>query len=244
MKKATLIYEKGDHRWFVIARDPERDTCLIDTNEYLIVSGNEALLTDPGGMEIFPAVFGALGDVTDPSNIHQIFASHQDPDVISSLSLWLEFNPEMKCHVSGLWKTFIPHFGGNEHTLLAIPDGGNSIKVGTQELRTIPAHYLHSSGNFHLYDEEARLLFSGDIGAALLPPDDHGLYVSDFDQHIRFAEGFHKRWMGSNSAKRNWCERAARLQIEQLCPQHGKIYRGADVMRFINWLDELDVGIV
>lgn len=244
MKKATLICELDDRRWYVIARDPERDHCLIDTNEYLITTGSEALLTDPGGMEIFPAVFGAIGDVVDPASIHQVFASHQDPDVISSLGLWLEFNPSLKCHVSGLWKTFIPHFGGNETTLMAIPDQGNTLQVGPVELITVPAHYLHSSGNFHLYDAQARLLFSGDIGAALLPPEDQGLYVTDFDQHIRAAEGFHKRWMGSNSAKRDWCERAARLDIDYLCPQHGKIYRGADVMRFINWLDELHVGIV
>ena len=29
-----------------------------------------------------------------------------------------------------------------------------------------------------------------------------------------------------------------------LCPQHGAIYRGADVQRFINWFDNLQVGIV
>lgn len=243
MKKATLIFEDAAHRWYAIARDPQRAACLIDTNEYVVIAGDDALLTDPGGLEIFPAVFGALGDIMDPGRISQIFASHQDPDVISSLSLWLEFNPAIRCHVSGLWKTFIPHFGGNETTLLAIPDQGSTLQVGAVSLQTIPAHYLHSSGNLHLYDASARLLFSGDVGAALLPHEDNGLYVTGFDQHIRAAEGFHKRWMGSNSAKRNWCERAAALDIEYLCPQHGKIYRGADVLRFINWFDELSVGI-
>jgi flavorubredoxin len=29
-----------------------------------------------------------------------------------------------------------------------------------------------------------------------------------------------------------------------LCPQHGAIYRGADVQRFISWFDDLQVGIV
>lgn len=28
-----------------------------------------------------------------------------------------------------------------------------------------------------------------------------------------------------------------------LCPQHGAIYRGDDVTRFIDWFDELEVGI-
>jgi flavorubredoxin len=95
-----------------------------------------------------------------------------------------------------------------------------------------------------LYDPLAKILFSGDLGAALLPGDHSDLFVTDFAAHVRFAEGFHRRWMGSNSAKRDWCERAAKMDIDMLCPQHGAIYQGADVMRFINWLDELHVGIV
>lgn len=33
------------------------------------------------------------------------------------------------------------------------------------------------------------------------------------------------------------------MDIDMLCAQHGAIYQGTDVMRFINWLDELRVGI-
>ncbi|MDK2126655.1 oxygen-binding di-iron domain-containing protein [Parachitinimonas caeni] len=244
MKKAHTLFSEGQHRWLAISRDPERPNHLIDTNEYVIVYGEEAGLTDPGGVEIFPAVFGAICEAIDPNAIRWLFSSHQDPDVISSLALWLEFNPALRCHISGLWKTFIPHFGGDENTLVAIPDEGTSIALGGLDLQAIPAHYLHSSGNFHLYDRKARILFSGDVGAALLPPESSDLYVTNFDKHIRFAEGFHRRWMGSNSAKRDWCERAAALEIDMLCPQHGAIYQGDDVMRFINWFDALKVGIV
>ncbi|BEV71638.1 MULTISPECIES: MBL fold metallo-hydrolase [unclassified Paludibacterium] len=243
MKKSTKIAEVGNVCWYALSRDPDKPDCLIDTNEYVVATPGEALLTDPGGMEIFPAVFRAVSEVIDPGTIRQIFASHQDPDVISSLALWLAFNPEIRCHVSGLWKSFIPHFGGTDSHIAGIPDDGGELQVGQHTLNAIPAHYLHSSGNFHLYDANARLLFSGDIGAALLPNPGEDLFVRDFDRHIRFAEGFHKRWLGSNTAKRVWCERVSGLQIDLLCPQHGSIYQGADVMRFINWLDELKVGI-
>ena len=133
-------------------------------------------------------------------------------------------------------------FWGDENTLIGIPDEGTDLRLHTLTLNVIPAHYLHSSGNFHLYDAQARLLFSGDVGAAMLPPDMNGLFVQDFDRHIRHAEGFHRRWMGSNRAKLDWCERAAKLSIDMLCPQHGAIYKGADVQRFINWFAELEVG--
>ncbi|MBL8473737.1 MAG: MBL fold metallo-hydrolase [Rhodocyclaceae bacterium] len=242
MKVAKTIYQQGARRWIAIVRDPERPNYLIDTNEYVVVDGGHALLCDPGGLEVFPAVFGAISSEVDPSRIEAIFSSHQDPDVISSLALWLEFNPRMKCYVSWLWGGFIPHFGGTASTFVTMPDGGMEVPVGGSRLIAVPAHYLHSSGNFHLYDANAKILFSGDVGAALLPPGTDGLFVENFDQHIKFAEAFHRRWMGSEKAKRDWCERVSKLEIDMLCPQHGAIYRGEDVARFINWFDELEIG--
>lgn len=244
MKICHTLFKDGDHQWTAIVRDPERPNYLIDTNEYLVTQGSEALLCDPGGLEVFPAVFSALSSEYDPTRLKAIFSSHQDPDVISSLALWLEFNPELRCYVSWLWSSFVPHFGGDDKTFIGIPDQGMDISVGHVRLEAVPAHYLHSSGNFHLYDRKAKLLFSGDVGAALLPPDAQGLMVTDFDKHIRHAEAFHRRWMGSNAAKRDWCERVSKLEIDLLCPQHGAIYQGADVMRFINWFDGLEVGIL
>ena len=244
MKKTNTIFQDGDHKWIAIVRDPDRPGYLVDTNEYLVTSDGQGLLLDPGGAEVFPAVFSALAGEFDPSALNAVFASHQDPDICSSLALWLEFNPGMRCYVSWLWESFIPHFGGTKDTFITMPDSGMDISLGALSLQAVPAHYLHSSGNFHLYDKVAKILFSGDVGAALLPADHDGLFVENFDTHIRYAEGFHKRWMGSNEAKRRWCERVAAMDINFLCPQHGAIYQGPDVQRFINWFDALPVGVL
>lgn len=244
MKMAQAIFEEGEHKWLAVVRDPARPNYIIDTNEYLISHGDDSILLDPGGNEVFPAVFSALSNECDVRKISKIFASHQDPDIVSSLALWLEFNPAIKCYVSWLWQSFIPHFGGTNETFVPIPDNGLEIAVGGIRLQAIPAHYLHSSGNFHLYDPRAKMLFTGDVGAALLPPEMDGLFVEKFDAHIRHAEGFHRRWMGSNQAKNDWCSRVANMDIDMLCPQHGAIYQGEDVKRFIDWFARLDVGVV
>lgn len=244
MKKLQYIYESGDHKWGVVARDPDKPNYIIDTNEYLVMSNGEAMLADPGGMEIFPAVFAAISEVFDPREINYIFASHQDPDIISSLSLWLEFNGQTKCFLSWLWGSFVPHFGGNETTFDLLPDEGKKINLGNTVIDIIPAHYLHSAGNFHFYDEVAKLYFSGDVGAAILPQGEDDLFVEDFDKHIKYSEKFHQRWMGSNSAKQNWCERVSQMDIDMLCPQHGAIYKGEDVNRFIDWFSNLKVGVL
>ena len=243
MKKIHNIYHHNDHRWAVIMRDPDRPSYMIDTNECLIISGQESILTDPGGMEIFPATFSAISTNYNPKDIKAIFASHQDPDIISSLSLWLEVNPDLKCYISWLWSTFVPHFGGNNETFLTIPDEGMTIKVGSIKLQCIPAHFLHSAGNFHLYDSRAKMYFSGDVGAALLDHKNADIYVKNFDEHIKSAEGFHKRWMGSNEARIDWCQRVSELDIDMMVPQHGSIYQGKDVKRFIDWFSELKVGL-
>jgi flavorubredoxin len=244
MKKAETLFEDGGHRWIVVARDPSRPDFLIDTNEYVVSYGDDAILTDPGGLEIFPAVFAAVCAQLDASKISRIFASHQDPDVISSLGLWLDFNPQLRCYLSWLWTGFIPHFGGAADTFLPMPDEGMPIPLGPITLEAVPAHYLHSSGNLHLYDPAAEIYFSGDVGAALVPPDQNGLFVEDFDRHIQHAGGFHRRWMGCREARDAWCERVAKMKIELLCPQHGAIYRGKDVARFISWFADLDIGVL
>jgi flavorubredoxin len=243
MKRIETLYESESHKWMVITRDPEKLDYVIDTNEYLILNNsNKGLLLDPGGLEIFPVVFASISQEFSPDNITHLFSSHQDPDIISSISLWLEVNPNIKCYISWLWNSFVPHFGGNDSTFINIPDEGMEISHGNVQFLCVPAHYLHSSGNFHLYDKISKIYFSGDIGAALLPHSETDLFVRDFDTHIKMAEKFHKRWMGSEKAKKKWCERVMEMQIDMLCPQHGSIYTGKDVKKFIEWFYNLEIG--
>ena len=80
------------------------------------------------------------------------------------------------------------------------------------KLQFVPAHYLHSSGNFHVYDPAAKLLISGDVGAAQEPPG-APMFVDDFAAHVPKMELFHRRWMPSNRAKNDWVMRIRKLDI-------------------------------
>ena len=241
--RTETLYDDGERRWLFFGRDPERPDALIDTNQYLVQHGEAGLVLDPGGVEIFPAVIAALTAATELGALEGLFSSHQDPDIISSLSLWLGLNPGLRCYASWTWAGFIPHFGGGR-SITPLPDEGAVIPLGgSHDLRAVPAHYCHSSGNFTLYDPRARILFSGDIGAALLPEGEAaGLWVEDFDAHVAHMEGFHRRWMPSNRAKNDWIRRVRALDIDLLCPQHGAVFRGADVPRFLDWFEALEVG--
>lgn len=239
--EAVKLFDDGSRTWLYFGRDETKPERVIDTNEYLIVHDGRALLLDPGGPEVFPPVIAAVSRYVHVEDIEAIFGSHQDPDVISSLPLWGTLSPDARIYVPQIWTGFLAHFARDVEAV-AIPDGGMRIPLnGADDLVAIPAHYLHSSSNFSLYDERAKILFSGDIGAALVP-EDAPPFVENFDAHIRYMEGFHRRWMPSDRAKKVWIDRVRRLDVEMMCPQHGSIFRGPDVARFLDWFEQLEVG--
>ena len=240
--KTTVLFENGDHRWVVFGRDPEKIPAIIDTNQYMVQSGQDVILLDPGGIELFAPMLAAVAQETELATIRHLFASHQDPDIISSLGLWDEVLEECKLHAPWLWEGFIKHFGCEKIQYQAIPDEGRTLRLGRQDLDFVPAHYMHSSGNFGVYDPVARILMSGDVGAALVP-DDAPMFVEDFDDHIQYMRGFHQRWLPSNRAKQVWIDRVRKLDIDMMAPQHGSIFQGDDVGRFLDWLEALEVGI-
>lgn len=239
--KSEKIFDDG-HQWFVFGRDAEKPERIIDTNQYMVVAGNRVLLMDPGGIEVFSPMLGAILHHAKVDEITDLFASHQDPDIISSLGLWDQALPHATLHASWIWEGFIRHFGMNNIEYAAIPDEGSRLLLGSVELRFIPAHYLHSSGNFNVYDPRAKILMSGDIGAALEAAG-APMFVEDFDEHIPKMKLFHQRWMPSNRAKNDWVKRIRELDIKYMAPQHGRIFKGDNIKRFLDWFEELDVGI-
>ena len=174
----------------------------------------------------------------------RIFLSHQDPDVASSLPLWLRVCRDgIDVSISELWAQTITHLDANAQ-INPIPDTGMEFALGDALiLRAIPAHYLHSPGNFHIYDPVSNILFSGEVGTAVIPPTDwNGYVVQDFDRHMDYMFEFHERWMPTNAARDAWLSQIARLNIEALVPQHGMVFKGDNVERFLDWFSGLELG--
>ena len=239
--KATEIFKDRNHRWVMFGRDSSKPESIIDTNQYLIQAGSRSILLDPGGIELFAPMLAAIVKEVSLDELTDLFASHQDPDIISSLGMWDQSLEHTTLHAPWLWEGFIRHFGMNKIKYNAIPDEGLKIQINHVSLEFIPAHYLHASGNYHVYDPSAKILMSGDVGAALEAVD-APLFVTDFDAHIQHMRYFHQRWMPSNKAKNDWIKRARALDIDIMAPQHGRMFKGDDVQRFLDWFEALDVG--
>ena len=248
---SEVLYESPNHKFVYIGKDADRTDYIIDTNQYLLIHDKVATIMDPGGIEMFSSVSSAFAGEVRMSDVKFIFCSHQDPDVNSSLALWLSIT-DSKVIIDRIWSTFISHYCARPENMIMIDDG-NTVKLNMTKdyaFDIIPAHYLHSPGQLNLYDPISKILFSGDIGAALVPREDlkskrkPNVFVQDFDSHIKYMEYFHKRWMPSNEPKKVWIDRVSKLDIEILAPQHGLIFKGKEMIdRFLNWFDGLNVGL-
>ncbi len=212
---------------------------MVPTNQVLIHDGDEAILLDPGGHKVHYELINAISAMIPINQLKYLFYSHQDPDIVAAINAWLMLT-DADAYISELWLRFVPHFGVDElmiSRLKGIPDTGQRFRLGNGELIFVPAHFLHSAGNFQVYDPKSKILFSGDLGASIGP--DY-VEVPDFDAHVPYMEGFHRRYMPSGHANRQWAEMVSTLDIEIIVPQHGAIFPNAEMSRrFIQWVAEL-----
>lgn len=239
----VTLFDNGEHK-FIFLGSENKSVESISTNQYLIIHKNEGVLLDPGGVHVFPRVLASVVEFIDLGKIKHVFYSHQDPDVSSGITLW-DSVLETNFYISKLWERFLPHFGIFEKSrMVTIEDTGGKIKFkdGTQ-LEIIPAHFLHSTGNFTLYDPVSKILFSGDIGVSVFPEGEEKLFVDDFSNHMKYIEGFHKRYMSSNKACKMWVELIKKYEIEQMVPQHGAIYKKPEFEEFLKWFSNLECGV-
>ena len=142
------------------------------SNQFLLVDAKDFALIDPGGDLSYSAGAGNLQALCT-SELTYIFASHQDPDIISSLDRWL-LHTSMPIVAPRIWSRFLPHLaseyvnqtleGSVFDRIIAVPDEGMSIPFGGSKVLCLPAHFLHSAGNIQFYDPISKILFSGDLG--------------------------------------------------------------------------------
>jgi flavorubredoxin len=239
-----VLFGDENHKFVLLNESDPGEEDGVRSNQYLIQHEDGGVLLDPGGFGVMPRVLAELLRYLGPQQLKGIVLSHQDPDIVGGLSTWLELTGA-PVYVSNIWLRFLPHYGiKGISRFVGVPDQGMALEVSPGfDLKLVPAHFLHSEGQINVYDPVSRILFSGDIGAAMLPMDKDYVYVDDFAAHLPYIEGFHRRYMGSNRAARIWVDRVSKLDLNMIAPQHGPIYRGKAVQEFLAWFRELQCGI-
>lgn len=238
----TVLFSDDIHR-NILFEDFGSGGLAIQSNQHLIVHGAAAMILDPGGHKIYSKVLAETFASLGSAKLTHIFLSHQDPDIVAAINGWL-MTTDADAYISCLWTRFVPHFGLDRlvgDRLHPIDDCGAVFELDGAKLYALPAHFLHSEGNFQLYDPKAKILYTGDLGASIGAPY---MEVPDFDEHLNYMEGFHRRYMVSRSVMRAWANMVRPLDIEIIAPQHGAHFRGKEmVTRFIDWCANLDCGV-
>jgi flavorubredoxin len=245
---ATVLFENADHRC-VVFNDLVRGDDGVQANQFLVQDGRDSALIDPGGALLYTPLSLALSAYMQPKDLTWIVASHQDPDIIGAVDRWLMYT-EARVVCSKLWGRFVPHSvphyqqskAGQDRYLL-LSDEGGPIPLGNTFLRALPAHFLHSVGNFSFYDPVSRILFSGDVGSSLVSTGTPYRAVSDFKSHVETMAGFHRRYMASNHVARLWVAMVRQINPRMIVPQHGLPLEDGPMNEFLDWLEKLPCGI-
>ena len=244
--KANVLYDNNNHLVLTYTDLVTGDG--IQTNQLVIINNGHSAIFDPGGDLTYMPLSMAVSKYVKVKDIDYIIATHQDPDIVSSLDKWLLYS-DAKVIISRLWDRFIPHLvpgymkEKGEGRIIAVQDEGANIYLGDAQIKALPAHFLHSVGNLHFYDCTSKILFSGDVGASV-GSDDAAEPVTNFAAHIKSMEGFHRRYMVSNKVCRLWVNMIRNLDVEMIVPQHGRPFKGKEVIsEFLYWLENLECGI-
>lgn len=237
-----ILHQSANHRNVLLDESTAGDVA-VQSNQHLIIHDKGGIILDPGGHKIYAKVLSDTMSQLGGGKLEYVFLSHQDPDIVAAVNGWLMTTDAM-AWASNLWLRFIPHFGLDRlviDRLKGIPDEGMKLNLRGCELVILPAHFLHSPGNFQVYDPVSKILYSGDLGASV---NDGFEEVKDFDHHLQFMEGFHRRYMASNRSMRAWAKMVRQLDIETIAPQHGRYFKGKPMVeRFISWIEQLECGV-
>lgn len=240
------LYRDEHHACLMFTDLADEGGQAVQCNQFLIVDHGVGAIVDPGGNLAYNELYLTLSRFFPPRDLSYLVASHADPDIIASLDRWMT-STQAKLVISRIWERFAPHFaklGKTDDRVIGVPDTGGRLPLGHNELWLLPAHFMHSEGNFHFYDPVSKILFTGDLGVSMMSGADAAKPVKDLGPHIARMEGFHRRYMVSNKILRMWVRMARQLEISMLVPQHGAPIVGRRAIEdFFDWIENLSCGI-
>jgi flavorubredoxin len=242
---AIELFNRNGHVCLMFTHLSDEGGDAVQANQFLVIDGDSGAIIDPGGNMAYNELLLTIGRYFPANRLSMILASHADPDIIASLDRWMT-STQATLYISRLWERFAPHFckpGKTQGRIIGIADPGMRIPLGKSELVALPAHFMHSEGNFQFWDPVSRILFSGDLGVSIGTGADAAQVIDSLAPHLTRMEAFHRRYMVSSKVLRLWANMARTLPIDMIVPQHGARLVGPAVGEFIEWVSDLSCGV-
>ena len=219
-----------------------------ESNAYLrVFKGNGKqfnLLIDPGPSPDFNAVANKIEQVLGADyQLDLVYLNHQDPDVCINTVYFQRHFPKLQIVTSEDTWRLVRYYGLKEKQFIATENfktGRIKVKTGHQ-LRLIPTPYAHFRGACALYDEEQKVLFTGDLFGGLTDTAD--LYAEK--DYWAGMKTFHEIYMPTNLALKKAVAdfRQQAQDMQMIASQHGKIIRRELMEYFMSKLEKLPVGL-
>ncbi|HID70793.1 MAG TPA: hypothetical protein EYP35_10160, partial [Desulfobacterales bacterium] len=219
-----------------------------ESNAYLrVFKGNGQqfnLLIDPGPSPDFNTIAGKIEQVLGADfNLDLVYLNHQDPDVCINTVAFQRHFPQLHIVTSEDTWRLVRFYGLKEKQFIATENfKSGKIKVKTgHRLRLIPTPYAHFRGACCLFDEEQKVLFSGDLFGGLTDTPD--LYAEK--DYWEGMKTFHEIYMPTNLALKKAVKdfRQQAGDMKMIASQHGKIIRADLIDYFMPKLEALPVGL-
>jgi len=209
-------------------------TETLKSHLYLIQDRNEAALIDAHVGSMAEKVLKKIQEIIPINELKTVILTHGHMDHMGSSSLLKEkTKASIAIHIADAqyieepWTQFLTLFndlgitkqayeefqtmsGGKPVEVTKPLHGGDIIKVGSIELHVIHTPG-HSPGSICIYEPESKMMFTGD---ALIPSEWYPNTIAVFQDATKYIQSL---------------TRLSEMEINTLCPGHGKIRQGSEV---------------
>ncbi len=214
---------------------------LFQCHSYLIESGDQSVLIDPGSALTFPATLKKIEEITAFDNIRYFVCQHQDPDITASLPRINEMVTREDARIVSHWRAvaLLRHYG-LEIPFWNIEEHNWQLDLGGRRLTFVLTPYLHFPGAFCTFDSRTKTLFSSDIFGGFT--ENWTLYARD-EGYFDSMRAFHEHYMPSRDILRHAMDRFDAMDINTIAPQHGSMIPKPLIKFMINRLKTMECGL-
>ena len=202
-------------------------------NAYL-VRDEKTVLVDTVKAPFFEQHIHRIRDLVDPAKIDYVVCNHAEPDHSSGLPQLLKAVPNAKLLCSAKCRETL----GREYDAADWPfqvvKTGETLPIGRRALSFLETPMVHWPDSMMTYDAADRILFSMDAFGQHIATS--GRFDDENDLYLLLSEAktyYANIVLPYSTFVRKTLEGAAKLDIGQIAPSHGVVWRGhvADILR-------------
>jgi diguanylate cyclase (GGDEF)-like protein len=224
--------------WWVGARS---GSDAQNSNAYLILAGEQALLIDPGSCRTIDATLASIERLIPLSALRWIVCQHQDPLITSAL-------PRLDALLDAGQVSIVTHQQAARsisHYQLRAPfwlveENRWQLALPQRLLKFIFTPYAHYPGAFCTFDSGSGILFSGDLFSC---DDVAAPLFAESEDHFERIRPYHEHYFPSREVLNQTLSRIESHPLEMIAPQRGPLVPGRLVANLVHDLKGIECGL-